>query len=165
MSHQNWDYPTLLHDRGFRVTPQRQLILDAICDGAGHTTPEEIYARVHARTSHLNRATVYRNLDFLCELRLVVAMQTGGQWYYEIASETPHHHLVCHNCNRVEELDHTALKNCFDKIERAFNFTVDMDHVALFGLCAKCRASAQRSSHRKSKTRAETLKHLPLDRD
>ena len=139
MSHQRWDYAALMRERGFRVTPQRQLILDAICAGDGHTTPDEIYARVRVKTPHLNRATVYRNLDFLCEMRLVVAAQIGGHMVYEIAGDAPHHHLVCRNCNQVEQISHKTVKALFDKIEREQKFRVDMDHLALFGLCQKCR--------------------------
>lgn len=142
MAHHTWNYPTLLRERGFRVTPQRQLILDAICAGEGHTTPEEIYARVVKRAPQINRATIYRNLDFLCELRLVVAAQIGGHWYYEIATPEPHHHLVCRQCNTITQLSHATIKTCFNKIERDCNFTVDMDHLALFGVCPKCRAKA-----------------------
>ena len=139
MSHHRWDYAALMREQGFRVTPQRQLILDAICAGDGHTTPDEVYRRVRAKTPHVNRATVYRNLDFLCEMRLVVAAQIGGHMVYEIAGDVPHHHLVCRNCNKVEQISHATVKALFDKIEREQKFTVDMDHLALFGLCQKCR--------------------------
>lgn len=145
MSHHHWNYAALMRERGFRATPQRQLILDAICEGDGHTTPDEIYARVRDRTPHLNRATVYRNLDFLCEMRLVVAAQIGGQMVYEIAGETPHHHLVCRRCDKVEVISHETVKALFDRIGREQKFTVDMDHLALFGLCRKCRRAEARS--------------------
>ncbi len=150
MSHDHWDYAALLRERGFRVTPQRRWILDAICAGDGHTTPEEIYERVRAWTPHVNRATVYRNLDFLCDMRLVVAVQIGGRWYYEIAGEAPHHHLVCRRCNRMAQIDHLAVKSLFDRVERKHHFTIDMDHLALFGLCAKCRRAEARSPKRKA---------------
>jgi Fur family ferric uptake transcriptional regulator len=133
-----------MRERGFRVTPQRQLVLDAVCDGDGHTTPDEIYERVRAKAPHVNRATVYRSLDFLCEMRLVVAVQMGGKFYYEIAGERPHHHLICRRCNKVEQIEHYTVKALFDKIARDQHFTVDMDHLALFGLCRKCRRSARR---------------------
>jgi Fur family ferric uptake transcriptional regulator len=146
MSHHTWDYAALVRERGFRVTPQRQLILDAICEGDGHTTPDEIYKRLSAKTPAINRATVYRNLDFLCEMRLVVATQIGGQMLYEIAGEKPHHHLVCRRCDKIEQVDPETVKALFDKIERERQFKVDMDHLALFGLCAKCqRLEARRN--------------------
>ncbi|MBI3360512.1 MAG: transcriptional repressor [Chloroflexi bacterium] len=145
MSHQRWDYAALMRERGFRVTPQRQLILDAICEGGGHTTPEEVYERVRAKSPAVNRATIYRTLDFLCELRLVVAADVGNRrMVYEIAGDTPHHHLVCRTCGKVEQISHETVKALFAKIEREQEFTVDMDHLALFGLCPKCRRAELR---------------------
>ncbi|HLF27563.1 MAG TPA: Fur family transcriptional regulator [Anaerolineae bacterium] len=143
MTHQHTNYTARMRERGFRVTPQRQLILDAICEGGGHTTPEEIYRRVQAKSPAINRATVYRTLDFLCELRLVVAVQIGGHTFYEIAGEAPHHHLICRRCNKVEEIGHDTLKALFAKIEREQQFLVDMDHLALFGLCKRCSQTAK----------------------
>ena len=140
MSHQNRDYARLMHERGFRLTPQRQLILDAICASGGHASPDEVYDRVHKTAPAVNRATVYRNLDFLCEMRLVTAtvMERHGK-VYEIAAEAPHHHLICRKCGEVVQVDHTLAKAFFAKIERECQFTVETDHLALFGLCQECR--------------------------
>jgi Fur family ferric uptake transcriptional regulator len=144
MSHTTWDYAALMRERGFRVTPQRQIILDAVCESGGHTTPEQIYERVHSKTPALNRATIYRNLDFLCEMRLVVAVRIGDQTYYEIAGDKPHHHLICRTCGKSEQIGHEAVEAFFGKIERDHDFTIDMDHVGLFGLCARCRRASSR---------------------
>ncbi len=139
MPHQLWDYANLIRERGFRVTPQRKLILDAVCEAGGHTTPEEVYERIRVQVPMVNRATVYRTLDFLCEMRLVVAVQIGRRMYYEVAGEVPHHHLVCRACDKVEPLAHDLVEAWFAAIERERQFTVDMEHLALFGLCRKCR--------------------------
>ena len=104
--------------QGKRVTPQRQLILDAIRVAGGHVTPNEIFRRVSAKSPAVNRSTVYRNLDFLCEMRLVVAAQISGKMHYEIAGVQPHHHLVCRNCDSVEEISHQTVKNHMTAILR-----------------------------------------------
>jgi Fur family ferric uptake transcriptional regulator len=145
MSHQHLDCAGLMRQRGFRATLQRQLILDAICQSGGHVTPDEIYERVRAAAPAVNRATVYRNLDFLCEMRLIVAARIGGRMLYEIAGEAPHHHLVCRACNRIEPLAHNTVRTLFARIEREQRFTVDMDHVTLFGLCEKCGSSMSKT--------------------
>jgi len=140
MSHQRLDYAALLRRRGFRMTPQRQMILDAICEGRGHTTPEEIYARVQAKSPAINQATVYRTLDFLGELGLVVSADIGiGQKVYEIAGETPHHHLVCQACGQVQKLAHALVEPFFASVEEQQQFRVKTDHLILFGLCQRCR--------------------------
>lgn len=144
MSNQATSYTTLIRQRGFRVTPQRQLIMDAIQAGAGHTTPEEIYERVHLRAPAVNRATVYRNLDFLCEMRLVVAARIGSQMLYELAGKEPHHHLICRSCDRIEPLSHQTVKEFFDQIQGEQAFQIDMDHLTLFGLCKTCQRPSRK---------------------
>jgi Fe2+ or Zn2+ uptake regulation protein len=141
MTHTTSDYAALIRKQGFRLTPQRQLILDAICESGGHVTPEEIYERVQAVSPAVNRATVYRNLDFLCDIRLVVAANIGRHMYYEIAGKQPHHHLICRRCNTVTQIDHTAIRDFFELVETAHDFKVDMDHLTLFGLCTQCRST------------------------
>lgn len=147
MSHDRVDYAAVMRQRGFRVTPQRQLILEAIGEGNGHTTFDEIFARVQRKSNAVNRATVYRTLDFLTELRLVVAADVGeGGRVYEIAGETPHHHLVCLKCRRVQQISHDAVKELFTSIARDQHFQVETDHLALFGYCQACRSEPRPKS-------------------
>jgi Fur family ferric uptake transcriptional regulator len=133
------DLASTVHGHGHRLTPQRHVILEAVRKAGGHLTPDTVYTRVHAKNPAINRATIYRTLDFLCEMRLVVAMQWGGQKYYEAASAHPHHHLVCRNCNRIVQIDHGLIETLTEEVQKKHHFKVDMDHVALFGLCAECR--------------------------
>jgi Fur family transcriptional regulator, ferric uptake regulator len=139
MTHERLDYQSRMRAKGYRVTPQRQLILDSICQGNGHTTLKEIYARVQEKSPTVNQATVYRNLDFLCSLNLVVAAEVSGRRVYEIAGEEPHHHLVCRKCGKAERIDHARVRQFFESVEEAYPFHVDMDHLTLFGLCQACR--------------------------
>jgi len=140
MSHQRWDFTGLLHRGGYRVTPQRLMILDAVCEGGGHTTAEEIYHRVQTKSACINRATVYRTLDFLHEQRLVVAADMGGgRLVYEIAGDTPHHHLVCRNCGKIEVLANDVVQGMYAAINQRYEFTVREDHLVMFGLCKGCR--------------------------
>lgn len=138
MSHHQLDYVTFLRAQGFRVTPQRQTILDAVCAGGGHTSLPEIYARVQAVSPAINLATVYRTLDFLQQAGLIVAAEIGGQAVYEIAGPKPHHHLVCQACGRVEEIDSGLVEAFFAAIAQAHAFDVDVHHLVLSGRCAQC---------------------------
>ena len=58
MSHTTLDLAAALHDRGARLTPQRQIILDALCALGGHVTVAELYERVHADFPAIDRSTV-----------------------------------------------------------------------------------------------------------
>ena len=140
MSHQKIDYVDIMRSNGFRVTPQRLHILDAICEGQGHTTLGEIFARVRQKDATIDRSTLYRTLDFFVELGLVVAADTGvGEKVYEIAQPDPHHHLVCKKCGQELEIDHATMTQALHVIEEKYSFAINMDHVVLFGLCEECQ--------------------------
>lgn len=143
MSHHQLDYVTSLRAQGFRVTPQRQTILDAVCAGAGHTSLPEIYARVQAVSPAINLATVYRTLGFLQQAGLVVAAEIGGQTVYEIAGPRPHHHLVCQVCGRVEGIDSGLVEAFFTAVAQAHAFDVTVHHLVLSGRCQQCRSAPQ----------------------
>ncbi len=153
MSHDRLNYVERMRAQGYRVTPQRQMILDVICEGGGHVPFDEILQRVQSRAPTLNRATVYRTLDFLCKLRLVVAIELSGQTYYEIAGEEPHHHLVCRACGRMQALDNNLLRGLIEGVRREHGFTVDMDHIALLGLCDACDPDVSSGSRVRGKRR------------
>jgi Fe2+ or Zn2+ uptake regulation protein len=137
--HKTLDYAALLHERGFRLTPQRELILDAICESGGHTTPEEIYERVHAKAPAVNLATIYRTVEFFHNLRLITEIHVGGKTYYEMAGDAPHHHLICRGCGHTEQIEHMTIQALFAKIEEEQAFKIETDHLALVGLCKDCQ--------------------------
>ena len=140
MSHQKIDYVDIMRSNGFRVTSQRLLILDAICEGQGHTTLGQIYVRVRQKDRSIDRSTLYRTLDFFVELGLVVSADTGiGEKVYEIAQVDPHHHLVCKKCGQESEIDHVIMQKSLRVIEEEYHFAISMDHVVLFGLCQGCQ--------------------------
>jgi Fur family ferric uptake transcriptional regulator len=137
------EFQRIIRQRGYRVTPQRQLILDAVRAGKGHSTPDEVYRRVIRKAPALNRATVYRTLDFLAEQHLITCADLGtGSKVYEAVSEAQHQHLVCERCGKVEQISHRAIQRAFRQIERDQSFVVTTDHLALFGLCQECQKAS-----------------------
>lgn len=131
---------TQLRKSGYRVTPQRQLILDAICQLGGHVTAEAVYEQVHTITPTLNQATVYRTLHFLSEQRIITVTQLkGGRFGYEIATEETHHHLVCRQCETSITIPHSHLEQLYNQIDVTYDFLIELDHISFFGRCATCR--------------------------
>jgi Fur family ferric uptake transcriptional regulator len=133
-----------VRERGYRMTPQREMILEAIHD-SGHMTADEIYQQVHAKSPAVNLATVYRTLELLKELHLVCAIDTGeGCVHYELAGSQPHHHLVCEACGQTLELDRDVLMPLERELCKRYGFQVNLNHLALFGLCPECQKPRQK---------------------
>jgi Fur family ferric uptake transcriptional regulator len=128
-----------IRQRGYRMTPQRDMILEAI-HASGHMTADEIYQQVHVKSPAVNLATVYRTLELLKALHLVSAIDTGeGCVHYELAGEQPHHHLVCEACGKAVELDCDVLLPLEQELCKRYGFQMNLNHLALFGLCPKCQ--------------------------
>jgi Fur family ferric uptake transcriptional regulator len=141
MSHNELDLAALLHNEGYRLTPQRQMVLDAVCEADGHATAEQIYELVHQKSEAVNRATIYRTLKFLREMGLVVSttLPDGGV-EYELAGSKPHHHLVCHACGIDYEIPDKLFFDLVQTISETYDFRVDTTHLSLYGICAECQS-------------------------
>jgi Fur family ferric uptake transcriptional regulator len=124
---------------GFRVTPQRRVIIQAIWDNGEHAAIEDILADVQAKAPSVSPATVYRTLELFIERDLVIATQLGNQTVYEIASDRPHHHLHCRNCGSDQKVELTKFRELIDDIDQDYEFLVETEHMVLTGLCGDCR--------------------------
>lgn len=128
----------VLRARGMRMTPQRQLVLDAV-RRLEHATPEQVHAAVAQTAESVNITTVYRTLELLEELGLVTHTHLShGAPSYHAADEYPHAHLVCRSCGTVEEMETSLLQPLADQLRSERGFRVDVTHIALFGLCPRC---------------------------
>jgi Fur family transcriptional regulator, ferric uptake regulator len=132
-----------LHERGLRMTPQRQLVLDAVRE-LGHATPEQVCAQVQRAAPAVNITTVYRTLDLLERLGLVRHTHLGHGAPNYSAHEHEHVHLVCHDCGMVTEVPTGLMAGLAGRLAGEVGFELDVAHVALSGLCRTCRAEGAR---------------------
>jgi Fur family ferric uptake transcriptional regulator len=127
-----------LRARGYRLTPQRQLVLEAVAS-LGHATPEDIVTAVRRTASGVNISTVYRTLELLEELGLVTHTHLGhGPPTYHPAAEDDHVHLVCRVCGSVTEAPPTLVEPLVSSLAETQGFTADVGHLAIFGTCRTC---------------------------
>ena len=132
------DWQTRLRSRGYRLTPQRQLVLEAVGE-LGHATPEAIASSVQRTAAGLNISTVYRTLELLEELGLVRHSHLGhGAAAYSVATDDEHAHLVCLSCGDVTEAPDAVVVPVVEALAASSGFSVDIGHFAVFGRCACC---------------------------
>ncbi|HWF82799.1 MAG TPA: transcriptional repressor [Streptosporangiaceae bacterium] len=136
---QTWD--DTLRASGHRVTPQRQLVLEAVTK-LEHATPEEIYAEVKQTAVGVNVSTVYRTLELLEQIGLVKHTHLGhGAHRYHLAADAQHVHLVCRECEAITQLEPAAVGSLVTALEAEYGFETDVGHLTVFGTCARCRAA------------------------
>ena len=128
-----------LRDSGHRLTPQRVLILSSLRHADGHVTASEILDQVRESYPYIDASTVYRTLSVLKKLRLVSETDLGaGESIYEWLHQDRHHHLICRGCDQLARLDNEYMVNLGTEILDGYGFKADVDHIAIFGLCADC---------------------------
>ncbi|MGH3320427.1 MAG: Fur family transcriptional regulator [Streptosporangiaceae bacterium] len=127
-----------LRARGYRVTPQRQLVLEAVT-ALQHATPEEVCEEVRRTARGVNISTVYRTLELLEDLGLVTHTHLGhGAPTYHIAAEADHVHLVCRECGEVAEVSPSVTAGLVGTLRDDYGFETDVRHLTVFGRCARC---------------------------
>ena len=134
------DIISRLSHKGYRMTPQRMMILEAVEAAENHISAEEIYTNVCKRYPHLNISTVYRTLELLKEQGLATETDMGdGRVRYHSIKKGHHHHLVCQNCGKVIDLDESILASLKGALSKEYGFNADLKHLAIFGCCSQCR--------------------------
>ncbi len=124
---------------GHRLTPQREIVLQVVCDAGGHLTADEILTRVRDRYPYLGKSVVYRTLDLLSGLDMITRTDLGqGRIEYELHEHPHHHHLICRDCGSVMQVDSACFDSLARRIKAKYGFHPDLDHFAVFGHCAHC---------------------------
>ena len=132
------DWRSTLRAKGYRLTPQRELVLRAV-ERLGHATPDEVLTAVRAESQAVNISTVYRTLELLEELGLVRHAHISDRApTYHSTSAPEHVHLVCRDCGAITEVAPEVIADTTEALHRRYGFATDVGHLTIFGICANC---------------------------
>ncbi|CUR55423.1 Nickel uptake regulator, Fur family [metagenome] len=136
-----------LRGSGYRLTPQRELILRAV-QRLSHATPDEVLAEVRRESSAVNLSTVYRTLEVLEELGLIRHAHLSDRApTYHSATGQDHFHVVCRNCGKVTSVDPEVAAEFVARLRAEHGFVPDLGHLAVFGACVDCEDAATPHHH------------------
>ncbi len=141
----------MLRKKGYRLTPQRHMILSVIQEADEHLSIDQILERVQERNPYVSLSTIYRTLELLRELGLVRENHLPGeQPHYETAESTEHHHLVCRRCRTIIHLEDNLLGNLHEQLQQQHAFHgLTLDLVAA-GYCDACWKKMQQEKQQNS---------------
>ena len=129
----------VLKEKGFRLTPQRRLILEYIHDNTSHLTADEIIKFMEIKMPGVNKSTVYRTLDLLEKSGSVVKSEIDSHFIYHHAEDGHHHHLVCRSCGQSIHCHEDVFSNVKNTLAGQYGFNADLKHIMVSGLCKECR--------------------------
>ena len=138
-------YLEIFRKNGYKLTTQRRVIFEVLYeDSCKHPSPEEIYDRVKDKYPEIGLATIYRTLQLMEDLGIVYKMNfNDGLSRYELclSNAHQHHHLICMQCGRVEEVEIDLLEGLEASIEENKGFQITDHSVKFFGICKSCQKS------------------------
>nr|WP_276944642.1 Fur family transcriptional regulator [Ferrimicrobium acidiphilum] len=127
-----------LASSGHRITTARRHIVTALVGAGGHLTAEEVAAVVQAQDPSVHLATVYRTLEALERLGIVIHIHLGhGRAIYHLA-DSSHYHLYCQGCGSVQEIPQAEFDNLFAVVANSYGFKPSLGHFAIIGTCGRC---------------------------
>jgi len=133
-----------LKQKKLKVTPARKAILAAMLKLDKPVSAEEIGEDLAYKDRSTGKTTVYRNILKLLEQGIVKKVQFHEpKTRYELDLNNHHHHLVCVNCNKIQETDLANFEDQFAAVEAQLgakhNFQINSHSLEFYGLCSDCR--------------------------
>src|SRR3954447_25831282 len=128
----------LLRERGQRATSQRVVMHRLLRDSARHVTAEELLAEASERLPGVSLPTVYSTLELFEQLGIVRRVNGGGGTLLWDTRADVHHHMVCRNCGRIEDMETPLDLERARRSAARSGFQPDRAEVVVSGLCASC---------------------------
>ena len=132
---------TALGQAGYRSTAARRAVAGLIAGRHGLFTAADLVDDARDHGLGIGRATIFRTLDVLAELRVVERLDLpSGAHAYVACEPVHHHHVVCSRCGRSSDADDAGLRAVVRDIERQTGYRIDEHRLELFGTCPDCLA-------------------------
>lgn len=132
---------TLLHKNDLRLTKTRKVLIELFLRTQSPLSVPKILSVLRKMRMTVNKTTVYRELEQLQKVEIIIGVQLGDRkQYYELASREHHHHLVCLRCERVADIDVNESMFFVEekKVKCEKQFTILRHSLEFFGLCKMC---------------------------
>lgn len=125
-----------LKEAGFRMTPQRTAICEALSTRFDHPTAQSLYEEVKAEYSSLSLTTVYQTLDTLLRIGAITSLGSAGDdtIHFEVNTD-PHINLACLTCHRICDLNSSAIKALEAEVQQAIGSKVLSGRVVYYSEC------------------------------
>lgn len=125
-----------------RPTRQRLAVIAALDSFDDFRSAQAIHELLTERGEKVGLATVYRALQALAETAQVDVLRgEDGESVYRRCSDSHHHHLVCRECGRTEEIEGPEVEAWAARVATSHGYTAVTHTLEIFGLCATCSAA------------------------
>ena len=129
----------LLRSRGYKATPQRLAVYDALAHTTAHPNADMLFHELQPHYPTMSLATIYKTLDILCAVGLAQELNVGEDAFRYDANVTSHPHVRCLSCGRVDDVPALKSTSLRRQASAATGYEITGQQIYLFGLCPACR--------------------------
>jgi len=123
----------------YRMTKQREVILEELKKCKTHPSADEIFDRVRKRIPRISLGTVYRNLEILSDIGLIKKLDTAGTQKRFDGDLGTHYHVRCTCCGRIMDLPDEEMDSVRVTLPSFSDFDITGFTVEFKGICNCCR--------------------------
>ncbi|MBN2532371.1 MAG: transcriptional repressor [Spirochaetales bacterium] len=139
-----------LQKKGYRLTIPREVIIEVLRNSTSHLSAEDIYMELHKKYPAIGLTTIYRTLELLVQMKIIVKFDFGDRRSrYELSEKygmkKHHHHLICSQCTKIidytdfinEELE--LIEKTEKRLMKKYNFSITSHVISFTGICLECK--------------------------
>lgn len=132
------DISKILRDNGYKVTPQRIAIYEALNDCDKHPDAEMLYEYLHETNPMISLATVYKTMEIFEKIGVISIIDVGtGSCLYDCVTEA-HPHVYCERCGKVDDIFGLNMDAIFGEVQKVSHFKIKSTQMVFKGVCDCC---------------------------
>jgi len=140
-----------LRTKGFKMTPQRELVFRSFFELGRHVSVDELYDKVRQKDSSIGHSTVWRNLKLICRVGLAEEVNVGdGVTRYDRVKGVPHGHMFCVKCRELIEFNAARMLDFMVARADEHGFVAQGFRIEIQGVCARCREAEGKRPRRET---------------
>ena len=128
---------------GPRMTRQRAAVVETLRGMNKFVSAKTIHEQLLDDGDSVGLTTVYRTLQSLAEVDAVDVLHSpdGETLYRDCLSGHHHHHLVCTECGRSEEIEGGPVEKWAELIAARYGYELSGHDAEVYGVCRPCQAA------------------------
>ncbi|MFH1784019.1 MAG: Fur family transcriptional regulator [bacterium] len=146
-------FKSALHGYGLKLTPQRMAVFSVLSKTNEHPDADSIFTEVKKILPSVSLATVYSTLKSLKKIGIVYEVGSLCESKHFDGNVEPHLHLICLDCNKIEDvhgMGRKDLRHLRESVARATDYDIVRSCLSFYGYCQIC---AQKKTRKAAKGR------------
>lgn len=117
------------------MSKNKKIILSIINKSNEHMTAEDLYLRMIEEDKRVSMATIYNNLNSLCEEGAIrrMVMSNAPDKFDKVVR---HDHMLCSECGKITDV---YLDNMKETLEKELGINIDSYELRINYVCEECQ--------------------------